>query len=167
MDSILCLFHHIYHENDKHGVHHGHEHFESDYEITHCKCGKHRIDKAQAIGHDFDENQHLVAFVELCPEGGWHVESGKIISINKQGNINYILNFFHHIHHEENGHKVHHCGGDHVGFNYRIEHCQCNKHQINQPEAIGHDFVENEQLVTFTEPCPEGGWHLESGIIDH
>ena len=79
--NILDLFHHIHH--DTHVVHHcGGKHVEMnpklDYNIGHCSCGKHRIDKQQAVGHDFDINEIKVIFDELCPQGGWHVESGKI-----------------------------------------------------------------------------------------
>ena len=74
-----------------------------------------------------------------------------------------LLALFHHIHHES--HEVHHCGGKHKGLNYSIKHCSCNKHNIDRKTAIGHGFELKEVQVEFTEECPEGGWHIESGII--
>lgn len=83
-------------------------------------------------------------------------------------NIN-IIDYFHHIHHQNNEHMVHHCGGEHRKIDneldYKIKHCQCGKHQINIEKAIGHDFENNKINFIFTEKCPEGGWHLESGKI--
>jgi len=77
MDKILVLFHHIHHRNGEHEVHHcGGDHEGVDYVIEHCGCGKHRIDKKKAVGHDFDGNECEVKFEEECLEGGWHVESG-------------------------------------------------------------------------------------------
>lgn len=80
-----------------------------------------------------------------------------------------ILNLFHHIHHINEEHIVHHCGGKHIGVNfkldYTINHCNCNKHCINKKKAIGHDENSKEILIEFFEPCPEGGWHLEGGRI--
>lgn len=80
-----------------------------------------------------------------------------------------ILAFFHHIHHKNDNHEVHHCGGDHIKINpkldYIINHCKCNKHKINVKEAIGHDFAGEELLFIFRENCPEGGWHIEGGKI--
>ncbi|MFA5985993.1 MAG: hypothetical protein WC819_01430 [Parcubacteria group bacterium] len=84
-----------------------------------------------------------------------------------------ILSLFHHIHHEGDVHNVHHCGGKHQAIdpkvNYVIEHCSCGKHAINKQTAIGH--ATNEFLtpvtcmITFTEKCPDGGWHIESGVV--
>ncbi len=85
MEKILYLFHHIHHLDGKHSdggheVHHcGGRHKDLDYNIEHCKCGKHTIDKEEAEGHDFNENSLKVKFYEKCLEGGWHIESGKII----------------------------------------------------------------------------------------
>lgn len=80
-----------------------------------------------------------------------------------------ILDLFHHIHHDSDGHVVHHCGGAHVKINpklnYNIEHCSCGKHRIDKEAAIGHDFNMNEVEVIFEEICPTGGWHVESGLI--
>ncbi|MFH1500505.1 MAG: hypothetical protein ABIE22_01005 [archaeon] len=76
-----------------------------------------------------------------------------------------ILELFHHVHHENEGHKVHHCGGDHEDAQYSIEHCKCGKHKIDKKEAIGHDFEKKEVKVEFSEECLEGGWHVESGVI--
>jgi len=86
-----------------------------------------------------------------------------------------IIYHFHHIHHntienEENNleHEVHHCGGDHVKINprlnYTIQHCKCKKHRINKKKALGHD-MNNEVIFVFSEPCPEGGYHVESGVV--
>ncbi len=84
-----------------------------------------------------------------------------------------ILSLFHHIHHKDKRHRVHHCGDKHVNIdsriNYMIEHCSCGKHSIDQKTAIGH--VANDCLdvvecnIVFTEICPDGGWHVESGVL--
>jgi hypothetical protein len=76
-----------------------------------------------------------------------------------------ILEFFHHIHHENGEHVVHHCGGAHAGLDYTISHCSCGKHRIDKPKAIGHDFENKERLVVFSGKCPAGGWHVESGRV--
>ena len=34
--------------------------------------------------------------------------------INEIDDTNEIIPLFHHIHHEDGEHEVHHCGGDHV-----------------------------------------------------
>jgi len=84
-----------------------------------------------------------------------------------------IINYFHHIHHmqkkdDELRHEVHHCGGNHVKVNsrldYTIQHCKCKKHRIDKKKALGHD-IDDELVFVFSEPCPEGGYHVESGII--
>ena len=89
MSETLHLFHHIHHEGDSHSVHHcGGEHVKVDpkldYTVTHCPCGKHSIDKEEAVGHatsgDLESLEIVVMFTEKCPEGGWHVESGKVKS---------------------------------------------------------------------------------------
>lgn len=82
-----------------------------------------------------------------------------------------ILSLFHHIHHQDSQHKVHHCGGEHVKIdskvNYQIKHCSCGKHQINKKEAIGHatgrDIKPIVIKIKFKERCTHGGWHVESG----
>lgn len=78
-----------------------------------------------------------------------------------------ILDLFHHIHHKKGKHEVHHCGGKHVEINqkldYTIKHCKCGKHSIDKKKAAGHDFNMKELEVTFSEACPYGGWHVESG----
>lgn len=82
-----------------------------------------------------------------------------------------VLSLFHHVHHAENGHTVHHCGGRHAEINpeldYVIKHCPCGKHSINKKVAVGHATSKNlrsvEVKIGFTEKCPRGGWHLESG----
>ena len=76
-----------------------------------------------------------------------------------------VLELFHHIHHFDGKHEVHHCGGNHPGLNYTINHCKCGKHHIDKEIAKGHDWNMNEQLVKFKEKCPQGGWHVESGIF--
>jgi len=83
-----------------------------------------------------------------------------------------ILSLFHHIHHTEKGHEVHHCGGKHAEFDpevdYQIEHCACGKHRINKEEATGHatdsDLKSVKVKIKFSEKCPDGGWYLESGM---
>lgn len=77
--------------------------------------------------------------------------------------MNNILCLFHHIHHVDDRHEVHHCGGDHPDASYSIDHCGCGLHRIDRPTATGHDFLKNEITVRFHEKCPEGGWHVESG----
>lgn len=80
MEKILYFFHHIHHLDGKHEVHHcGGQHRDLSYNIKHCECGKHTINKREVKGHDFNENSVKVKFYEKCPEGGWHIESGKII----------------------------------------------------------------------------------------
>jgi len=74
-----------------------------------------------------------------------------------------VLALFHHIHHENGEHKVHHCGGQHIDVDYNIEHCNCGLHKIDTQKSKGHDFEGNEVEVEFSEACPEGGWHVESG----
>ena len=82
-----------------------------------------------------------------------------------------ILYLFHHIHHKKDDHAVHHCGGEHKQIDptvdYVIEHCSCEKHRIDRETAIGHAISETlektEVKIRFTEKCPDGGWHIESG----
>jgi hypothetical protein len=80
-----------------------------------------------------------------------------------------ILSLFHHIHHEDGEHEVHHCGGKHPGVDYTIEHCSCGLHRIDQQEAVGHgtkmDLDLLEITVTFEDECPDGGWHIEAGVV--
>ena len=82
----------------------------------------------------------------------------------KEENIIYL---FHHIHHESDDHKMHHCGGKHVGVDFTIHHCACGLHRIDKHVATGDMIDEklNEKKVKimFTEKCPESGWHVESG----
>lgn len=82
-----------------------------------------------------------------------------------------ILSLFHHIHHENGIHSVHHCGGNHEKSDYNIEHCSCGKHKIDKEFAIGHatskDINQFEEKIKFLEKCPEGGWHVESGVINN
>ena len=79
--------------------------------------------------------------------------------------MDLILQYFHHIHHESDKHEVHHCGGNHKGINYKIEHCSCGKHRINKVEAVGHDFKGRDVKIGFSEECIDGGWHIESGQV--
>lgn len=93
-----------------------------------------------------------------------------------------VRSLFHHIHHEKGdagvlNHEIHHCGGKHKDLPYTVEHCSCGKHRINRKKAVGHgtEEVQNrkgeetldllEVQMTFTERCPDGGWHLESGKV--
>ncbi len=95
-------------------------------------------------------------------------ENPTIVKLDKIDNKVDVLTLFHHIHHLNNCHIVHHCGGNHskinVKVNYNIKHCNCNKHNIDKSEAIGHDSRNKEILIEFIEQCPEGGWHIEGGI---
>ena len=77
-----------------------------------------------------------------------------------------ILNMFHHIHYDlDEEDEVHHCGGDHKGedLDYTVDHCSCGEHSIDKEEATGHDLELNPVDFKFTEECPDGGWHIESG----
>jgi len=51
-----------------------------DYSIQHCSCGKHSINKKFVVGHgtgeNFDTIKIEIKFLEKCPDGGWHIESG-------------------------------------------------------------------------------------------
>lgn len=85
-----------------------------------------------------------------------------------------IISLFHHIHHKDGGHEVHHCGGKHAesdpAVDYNIEHCSCGKHRIDKEEAFGHTISENSLeknavKIKFKEACPDGGWHIESGEL--
>jgi len=84
-----------------------------------------------------------------------------------------LLSLFHHIHHENGSHSVHHCGGEHAKIdpivNYHISHCQCGKHMISVQSALGHamdSHLDSPTIeVIFHETCPHGGWHIESGTI--
>lgn len=90
--AILSLFHHIHHTEDgEHEVHHcGGAHVKVDpevnYTIKHCPCGKHSINKPKALGHatadDLDLAKVTIQFPERCPNGGWHLESGKIVKVS-------------------------------------------------------------------------------------
>jgi len=83
---------------------------------------------------------------------------------SKEDNLIYL---FHHIHHNSDNHKVHHCGGKHNEVGYEIKHCSCGQHRINKRLATGDTIdVKLDKIkiiVEFTEECPDGGWHLESG----
>lgn len=82
-----------------------------------------------------------------------------------------ILSLFHHFHHNDGAHSVHHCGGKHKKIDpkidYTIEHCSCGKHRINKKVAVGHATDKKlqscEVKISFHEKCPDGGWHVESG----
>ena len=84
-----------------------------------------------------------------------------------------LLSIFHHIHHKDHSHEVHHCGGAHVAVDpevdYTVEHCRHGKHRIDKETAVGHASDKNLELIRvvakFHEKCDEGGWHLESGTI--
>lgn len=84
-----------------------------------------------------------------------------------------VLYLFHHIHHENKKHIVHHCGGQHKNIDkkldYSIKHCLCRKHSINRKSAFGHNInidLNNKLVkIAFSEKCPYGGWHIESGKV--
>lgn len=84
-----------------------------------------------------------------------------------------ILSLFHHIHHKNGEHRVHHCGGRHkeidASLDYTIEHCSCGLHSIDKEFAIAHATGTTTEtislLIRFLDECPDGGWHLESGIL--
>lgn len=77
------------------------------------------------------------------------------------------LTWFHHVHFNTGETVIHHCGGGHVKMNpkldYTIRDCSCGKHRIDKEIAIGHDIKMKIRKVRFTEKCPDGGWHVESG----
>jgi hypothetical protein len=88
-DHLLSLFHHLHHKDEDgeivHEIHHcGGKHKDLPYTISHCKCGKHRIDMQEAEGHGTETGTDLlplnVKFSQECPEGGWHIESGEVVS---------------------------------------------------------------------------------------
>lgn len=79
-----------------------------------------------------------------------------------------LIYLFHHIHHDSTEHEVHHCGGKHANSNYNIFHCSCGLHRINKPIANG-DTIDGDLnkvcvKIKFYDKCPDGGWHIESGI---
>lgn len=84
-----------------------------------------------------------------------------------------ILFLFHHLHHDEGRHKIHHCGGQHAKkdnkINYTIWHCECGLHAIDKEEAIGHGIdvklKSPKIMIKFVKKCPKGGWHLETGVV--
>ncbi|HRY52854.1 MAG TPA: hypothetical protein P5089_03360 [Candidatus Portnoybacteria bacterium] len=83
-ESLIYLFHHIHHKAGEHEVHHcggGHRAINPklDYEICHCQCALHRINKKIAIGHGTNQEEIEIKFMEQCPEGGWHIESGQVV----------------------------------------------------------------------------------------
>lgn len=83
-ENILFLFHHIHHKSGEHEAHHcGGGHKKVNYKILHCTCGQHRINKKTAIGHGTDQEEIKIKFMEKCAKGGWHLESGKVISDRK------------------------------------------------------------------------------------
>jgi hypothetical protein len=82
-EAMISLFHHIHHEDGEHEVHHcGGEHPGIDYTVEHCSCGLHKIDQQEAVGHgtkgDLDLLDITVTFEDECPDGGWHVETGRV-----------------------------------------------------------------------------------------
>jgi len=86
--------------------------------------------------------------------------------LNKEANILYL---FHHLHHSSDIHEVHHCGEKHPATDYTINHCSCGLHRIDKQIANGDTIDENlnkrKVLIKFTEKCPQGGWHIESGQV--
>jgi len=82
-EDLLYLFHHIHHRNGKHETHHcGGKHPGAYYDIVHCSCGLHSIDQKTTHGDTITEDLQLkkvkLEFFEKCPDGGWHIESGKL-----------------------------------------------------------------------------------------
>lgn len=80
----LDYTHHIHHDQN-HKVHHcGGAHNDLGYTVVHCKCGKHRIYGESVkinkplILHGYEQQYVKFIFDEICPEGGFHVESGKM-----------------------------------------------------------------------------------------
>jgi len=70
-DQLLALFHHVHHRPD-HVVHHsGGEHRDGHPMVNHCTCGLHSIDV-----QEHQQGGLVIRFVDECPDGGWHVESG-------------------------------------------------------------------------------------------
>ena len=91
-DNLIYLFHHIHHQFGRHEVHHCDEHHQGiGYTIRHCVCGLHRINKKTAIGDTIDEKlakkKVRIKFIKKCPEGGWHIESGKLEGSEKRSKI--------------------------------------------------------------------------------
>lgn len=90
--NLLSLFHHGHHQADLpkgkvasggHEWHHcGGQHKGLGYRIKHCACGRHQINKQIAIGHGIGKNLETIIvkteFIETCPAGGWHIESGRV-----------------------------------------------------------------------------------------
>jgi len=79
-----------------------------------------------------------------------------------------IMSWCHHIHHVGmDSHVVHHCGGDHSGAEYTINHCRCGLHVIDREFIrLGvHSINEIPIIVRFTSKCPyEDKWHIESAV---
>jgi len=82
-EDLVYLFHHLHHRAGEHEVHHcGGRHKGVGYKILHCACGLRNISKQTAIGDTVDKElakrRLRIKFAEKCPEGGWHIESGKL-----------------------------------------------------------------------------------------
>jgi len=82
-ENLICLFHHTHHQDREHEAHHcGGRHKGVGYKIRHCVCGLHSINKQTAIGDTINEKLEKkkikITFTKVCPEGGWHIESGKL-----------------------------------------------------------------------------------------
>jgi hypothetical protein len=58
-------------------------------------------------------------------------KNSDFVQDRQQVSMENILYLFHHIHHSNDEHEVHHCGGKHRGLDYKIRHCGCGKHRIN------------------------------------
>jgi mannitol-specific phosphotransferase system IIBC component len=76
----------------------------------------------------------------------------------------HVLKFFHHVHCDSLGHEVEHGKGDTKHGFYTIKHCMCRKHSISNETAIGYDHEDRMAVFDFSESCPFGGYHIESGI---
>lgn len=82
-----------------------------------------------------------------------------------------LLSQFHHTHHENGNHIIHHCGGNHGGIehtkDYKIHHCIHNKHAINKKKITAKLEQFEHQIVDFifTEQCKENYYHIENAKI--
>jgi hypothetical protein len=100
------------------------------------------------------------------------ISNGEHHKYDSDNTVDGILSLFHHIHFRNKScikECIHHCGGGHSKSEYTINHCQCGKHSIDKQIAVGHAWDDQAQpmevLVRFFEKCPDGGWHVESGMV--
>ncbi len=45
-----------------------------------------------------------------------------------------------------------------------IRHCSCRKHSVDAPHVDGRNWDKEVVRFELHEKCPDGGWHLESGV---